>query len=132
MATITAQITLSSTDLLTDTLSASVSTSITASNTTGMARRPITSTAKGTAAGQVVLYTGGDFSATVYLYVKNTDTDSGDYVYVYVDTAADDPDLLKLNAGEWAFLPLNADETLTAYATSSGTVVEYMVFGTDA
>ena len=129
MATLTPTITLSSTDLVTDSLSLSTSTSITASHTTGLARRPITSTAVGTASGQVTLYTGDDFAAIAYLYIKNTDATATDYVYVYKDGGTDN--LLKLAGGDWAFLPLIADDTLKAWATTSGTIIEFMVVGAD-
>jgi hypothetical protein len=129
MATLTPTLTLSSTDLVTDSLNLSTDTSITASHTTGLARRPITSTAVGTASGQVTLYTGDDFAAIAYLYIKNTDTTTTDYIYVYKDGGTDN--LLKLAGGDWAFLPLIADDTLKAWATTSGTVVEFMVVGAD-
>lgn len=132
MGTITSTISIVSADLITDAISLSVADSATASHTTGIARMPITSTSKGTASGQVVLYTASDFAATAYLYIKNAGTTATEYVNVYVDTATDDPDLLKLDAGEWAFLPLNADATLSAYTSNSGTLVEWMVYGTDA
>ena len=129
MATLTPTLTLVSSDLVTDDLNLSTNTSVTANNTTGLARRPITSTAVGTASGQVTLYTGDDFAATAYLYIKNTDTTATDYIYVYKDGGTDN--LLKLAGGDWAFMPLIADDTLKAWATTSPTVVEFMVIGTD-
>jgi len=131
MATITAATTLTSTDLLSDSLSFSVSSAITATHSTGLARAPITSTAKGTGSGQVTLYTADDYAATAYVYIKNVDTTATDYIYVYADTSSDDPSLLRLSGGEWAFMPTNADATLKAYSATSGTIVEWMVFGTD-
>ena len=124
-----ATLTLISSDLVTDDLNLSTNTSVTANHTTGLARRPITSTAVGTASGQVTLYTGDDFAATAYLYVKNTDATATDYIYVYKDGGTDN--LLKLAGGDWAFMPLIADDTLKAWATTSPTVVEFMVIGTD-
>ena len=129
MATVTPTITLASTDLLSDAMSFSTNTSVSCLNTTGLARAPITSTAVGTAFGQVTLYTGDDYAAIAYLYIKNTDATSTDYVYVYKDGGTDN--LLKLAGGDWAFLPLIADDTLKTWATTSGTVIEWMVFGTD-
>ena len=132
MATVTAPITLSSAagDLLTDALSLSDSVSITASETTGLARAKLTSTAKGTASGQATLYTSDTFSdKNVYLYVKNTDTTATDYVYVYDEAVTGDPDCMALKGGEWAFVPIGYQTTLKAYAQTSGTVVEFMVFG---
>lgn len=127
MATVTPKITLTSTDLLSQNLNISVSSSITASHTTGLARAPITSTAIGTTSGQVTLYTADDFAATAYMYVKNTDSTTTDYIYVYTGSNI----WLKLAGGDWAFLPMVADDTLKAYATTTGTIVEWMVFGTD-
>ena len=129
MATLTPTLTLVSTDLLTAELSLSTNTSVTASHTTGLARAPITSTAVGTASGQVTLYTGDDYAAIAYLYIKNTDTTATDYIYVYKDGGTDN--LLQLAGGDFAFLPLIADDTLKAWATTSGTIVEWMVVGTD-
>ena len=134
MATVSATITLSSAagDLTTNALTLSDSKAVTASASTGLSRRPVTSTAKGTATGQVTLYTASDFSAPAYLYIKNTDATSTDYIYVYDGTTSGNPIVLKLAGGDWAFLPLHADMTLKAYATTDPTVVEFMVFGTDA
>ena len=97
-----------------------------------MARNSITSTDKGTAAGQVTLHTAADFTAPAYLYVKNTDATSSDHVIVYDATTSCNPILLKLQGGEFAFMPLNNSIDLKAYAVTSGTVVEFMVFGTEA
>ena len=127
MATITTKLTMTSTDLLTQNLNLAVTNAISASHTTGVARAPITSTAKGTASGQVTLYTADDYAAIAYLYIKNTDTTATDYIYVYTGSNI----WLKLGGGEFAFLPMVADDTLKAYATTSGTIVEWMVFGTD-
>ena len=131
MATVTAALTLTSSDLLTSSLSVSTSTSATATATSGLSRRPITSTAVGTVSGQVTLYTADDFAAISYVYVKNTDTTTTDYIYIFDDTTSGDPQILKLAGGDWAFLPTVADKTLKAYASTSGTVIEWMVFGTD-
>ena len=131
MATVTAAITLTSAvgDLLTDALSLSDSTAVTCSHTTGLARKKITATAVHATA--VVLYTADDFAAGPYLYIKNTHGTSTEYIWVYDDTTSGDPVILKLAGGDWAFLPTIADKTLKAYATTSGTIIESMVFGTD-
>ena len=130
MATVTAQISLTSTDLLSDSLSISVSTDVTAANTTGLARRPVAATGVGGTA--TTLFEASDFNAPAYLYIKNTDSTATDYIYVYDDTTSGDPVILKLAGGDWAFLPLNAGLTLKAYATTGGTLIEFMVIGTDA
>ena len=130
MATVTAAISLTSTDLLSDNLSVSVNTSITAANTTGLARRPVTATSVGGSA--TVLFEASDFSAPAYLYVKNTDSTATDYIFVYDGTTSGNPVILKLAGGDWAFLPLNAGISLKAYAQTGGTLLEFMVIGTDA
>jgi len=127
MATVTTKLTMTSTDLLTQNLNLAVTNAISAAHTTGLARAPITSTAIGTASGQVTLYTADDYAAVAYLYIKNTDSTATDYIYVYTGSNI----WLKLGGGEFAFLPMVADDTLKAYAATSGTIVEWMVFGTD-
>ena len=81
MPTTTATITLSSTDLLSDELALSTTCTLTKTttstgieDTTGLNRKKILSTAKGTASGQITLYTADDFAAIPYLYIKNLDT----------------------------------------------------------
>ena len=130
MATVTAQINLTSTDLLSDELSVSVSTDVTAANTTGLARRPVTATSVGGSA--TLLFEASDFSAPAYLYVKNTDSTASDFIFVYDGTTSGNPVILKLAGGDWAFLPLNAGIQLKAYAPTNPTLVEFMVIGTDA
>tara|TARA_E500000305_G_scaffold29162_1_gene22229 strand:+ start:102 stop:500 length:399 start_codon:yes stop_codon:yes gene_type:complete len=132
MATVTQKLTLTSSDLLSQTLNISVSKSVTASHTTGLARKAITSTAKGTASGQVTLATSGEYTSPNYLFIKNTDTTETDYISVYADTSSDDPDLLYIPGGGFAIVPLTSGLTLKAYATTTGTVVEFMIFGTEA
>ena len=77
MATTTVTITLSSTDLLSDELALTTTANLTKTttstgieDTTGLSRKKITSTAKGTASGQITLYTADDFAAIPYLYVR--------------------------------------------------------------
>ena len=132
MATVTTKLTVSSSDLLSHTLSLAVTKSVTASHTTGIARAPITSTAKGTAAGQVTLYTADDYAAIAYLYVKNTNTTAANKIYIYNDSSTGDPIWMQLSGGEFAFIPMHGDKTLKAYAPNgSNPIVEWMVFGTD-
>ena len=132
MATITTKITITSSDLLSHALSLTATKPITASHTTGLARAPITSTAKGTASGQVTLYTGDDYAAIAYLYVKNTNATAANKIYIYDDTSSGDPIWMQLQGGEFAFIPMHGDKTLKAYSPGgSNPIVEWMVFGTD-
>jgi hypothetical protein len=131
MATVTAEINLSSNDLLTDVLSLNTSVDLTASAASGLSRKKITSTAKGTTSGQVELAPSGVYTSPNYIYIKNTDTTTTDYVTVY-DDAGGDVDILHIPGGGWAFLPIMNGQNLKAYATTTDTVVEFMVFGTEA
>ena len=124
MATVTSKLTLTSADLLTQNLNLSLSKSITASHTTGVARAPITSTAKGTASGQVTLYTADDYAAIAYLYVKNTNTTAANKIYIYDDTSTGDPIWMQLQGGEFAFIPMHGDKTLKAYAPNGWYLVQ--------
>ena len=139
MATTTATIILSSADLLTDELALSTTATLTQTgtatgieHTTGLSRKKVTSTAKGTASGQVTLYTADDFAAIPYLYIKNTATTVGHKIYIYDDTTSGDPIQFQLDAGDWAFIPMHGDKTYKAYSPGGNDpTVEFMVMGKD-
>jgi len=133
MATVTGTLTLASTDLLSDAISFSTQFSHTSTrNATGIAREEVKSTAKGTASGQVTLYTADDYAAIAYLYVKNTSTTAADKIYIYNDSTSGDPIWMQLAGGDFAFVPMHGDKTLKAYAPNgSDPTMEWMVFGTD-
>ena len=138
MATTTATITINSTDLLTDVLSLATACTLTKTttstgveDTTGLNRKKITSTAKGTASGQITLYTADDFAAIPYLFIKNLATTAGHRIYIYDDTTSGDPIQFQLDAGDWGFIPMHGDKTYKAYATNNPTSIEFMVIGQD-
>ena len=138
MATTTATITINSTDLLSDELSLSSTATLTKTttatgieDTTGLSRMKITSTAKGTASGQITLYTADDFAAIPYLYIKNLATTAGHRIFIYDDTTSGDPLQFQLDAGDWGFIPMHGDKTYKAYASNNPTSVEFMVMGQD-
>jgi len=139
MATTTAQLILTSTDLLSDSLSLSAISTLTKTgtatgieHTTGLARAKVTSTAKGTASGQVTLYTADDYAAIPYLYIKNLATTAGHKIYIYDDTTSGDPIQFQLDAGDWAFIPMHGDKTYKAYSPGGNDpLVEWMVLGQD-
>ena len=138
MATTTAQLILTSTDLLSDSLSLSAIATLTQTGTntgieqtTGLNRKKVTSTAKGTTSGQVTLYTADDFAAIPYLYVKNLDTTAGNKIFIYDDSTTGDPLQFQLDAGDWGFIPMHGDKTYKAYATTNPTSIEFMVLGKD-
>jgi len=128
MASIISKFTLTSADLLTDKIDLSVSNTITLTHG-GINRAKVIATSAGGTA--TTIYTADDFAAICYIYVKNVDETATDYLYVYDDTTAGDPIILKLAGGEWAWMPTIADKTLRVYATTTGTIVEYGFFGED-
>ena len=139
MATTIAQLTITSTDLLTDTLALSTVATLTKAGTAtgiehtpGLARAKVTSTAKGTASGQVTLYTADDYAAIAYLYVKNLATTAGHKIYIYDDSTSGDPIQFQLDANDWAFIPMHGDKTYKAYSPGGNDpLVEFMVLGQD-
>ena len=139
MATTTATITLSSTDLLTDELALSTTATLTKTgtatgieHTTGLSRKVVKSTAKATASGQVTLYTADDFAAIPYLYVKNLATTAGHKIYIYDDSSTNDPIQFQLDAGDWCFIPMHGDKTYKAYSPGGNDPsIEFMVMGQD-
>jgi|TARA_R100001079_G_C4418366_1_gene138591 hypothetical protein len=112
MATTTATITLSSTDLLSDELALTTSATLTQAgtatgliSTTGLGRTTTTST------GQYTLFTAANFTddGANKVYLKNTDTDAAKYFLVSIG----DLELGRLYAGDFAFFPWNADTGTT-------------------
>ena len=122
MATTTADITLTSTDLLTDSLSLSASATLTdaggstgITQTTGLARKTLTFSGS-SVIDTVVLYRGDDYttSGSNKIYMKNTSSTVTEYFSVYLTGGGvlGDSDgvteLGRLYAGDWAFWPWNA------------------------
>ena len=52
--------------------------------------------------------------------------------HLYADTASDDPVVMKIGGGEFAFIPAKNDQTLKAYGTDVDQMVECAVFGLDS
>ena len=116
MATTTATITLSSTDLLSDELALSTTSTLTTAGTStgitqasGLSRKTLT---YGSAAAIVhtALHRAGDYTAdkATKVYIKNTSTTAAEYFTIKVG----DESLGRLYAGDWTFFP---------WAATSGT-----------
>ena len=131
MATVTAGLTLASAagDLTSQVLSLSVSESITAANTSGFAKTKISQIAANTSTE--VIYTAGDYTGPVYLYVLNTQSTAENFIYIYDSTSTGAPVIMKLGGGNFGLIPLIGDKTLRAYGSTADFVLEYMVFGTE-
>ena len=112
MATTTATITVSSTDLLSDELALSTTSTLTTAGTStgvtqssGLARKT-TSAAAAAAIQANVLYRAGDYTANGAnkVYIKNTSTTAAEYYTVTIDQE----EIGRLYAGDWMFMPWNA------------------------
>ena len=132
MATTIAQLTLTSSDLLSDTLELTTLASIVAPHTGGLSRSAVTSTAIGTASGQVTVDTADTFASPNFIYVKNTADYhvSNNVVYGYFNGQSGHP--LQLHGGQFAYIPASGDFTLKFFTSTSGTIIEHMVIGTNA
>jgi len=121
MATTTATITLSSTDLLSDELALSTTATLTTAGTaTGVTQasglsRKTTSAASAAAIQANVLYRAGDYLANGAnkVYIKNTSTTVAEFYTVTIDQE----EIGRLYAGDWMFMPWNATSGTKAVFT---------------
>ena len=122
MATTTATLTLSSTDLLSDELALSTTATLTTAGTatgvtqtSGLSRRTLTYGSSG-AIVHTALYRAGDYTAdkASKVYVKNVSTTAAEYFTIKVG----DETLGRLYAGDWTFFP---------WAATSGTKETFAV-----
>jgi len=132
MATTIAQLTLTSSDLLSDTLELTTLASIVAPHTGGLSRSAVTSTAIGTASGQVTVDTANTFASPNFIYVKNTADFHASNSVVYGYFNGQSGHSLQLHGGQFAYIPASGDFTLKFYTSTSGTIIEHMVIGTNA
>ena len=120
MATTTATLTLSSTDLLSDELALSTTATLTTAGTsTGVTQasglsRKTTSAAAAVNIQADVLYRAEDYTTdgANKVYIKNTSTTAAEYYTVHID----EEELGRLYAGDWMFMP---------WAATSGTFAEF-------
>ena len=121
MATTTALITISSSDLLSDTLSLSTTSTLTnaggstgVTQCSGLSRRTTSAAAAGNIQA-VNLYRSEDYKTdgANKVYIKNTSTVAAEYFTIHVDGE----ELGRLYAGDWAFFPWNATSGTRAYFT---------------
>jgi len=88
----------------------------------------------GTAAGSnpVMIYKADDKLSNAYLYIKNLASEKEKYISIFADSSSDDPTVVKLGGGEFAFIPVNSAQTLKAFGTDVDQMVEFAVFGLDS
>lgn len=129
MGTLKASLTLSTADVLSSDVQLTCSSSVNA-DSGSMMRVKLLGTAAGSDA--ITIYKASDKVDNAYVYIKNMDAERENYIYVYADSASDDPVIMKIAGGEFAYFPAKSDQVLKAYATKVDTIVEYGVFGLDS
>lgn len=133
MATTTATLTLSSTDLTGDALALSTTATLTKGGnvtgldqTTGVARKYYS----GTTADVLVDETISSATDPGHkVYVRNPSTDAAEYFTLSLGDALATTEIGRLYAGDWTLLPYSAASALDLMITPSaaGMTVEYMV-----
>ena len=129
MGTIRATVRLSSSDVLSTTLDLSSAVDLSADSGALQRVKVLGVAAGGTAQ---VIHKANEKLNSSYLYVKNLDTVKENYLYVYEEGASDDPVILKIGAGEFAFLPVDPTADLKAYGTKVDQLMEFGSFGLDS
>ena len=131
MATTTATITLSSTDLTSDELALSQTATLTgAGNSTGLTGT--TGLARKTVSGshaQYTLFDGSEYTAdrAHKLYLKNTSTTAAEFFLITVNAE----DVGRLYAGDWALIPWSAHDNdcdIKIDPSANDMTLEYMLF----
>ena len=132
MATTTATITLSSTDLLSDELALTTTATLTgAGNSTGLTGTSGLGRKTTSSSSQYILFDADDYPSgpakAHKVYLKNTSTDASEYFTITHNAE----EIGRLYAGDWAFFPWNnhdgaADIKITPSVSSSITL-EYML-----
>ena len=127
MATTTAAITITSTDLTTASLSLSTTATLTKAATAngleqviGVSRQTIAT------AGETTLLSASNYTADKAhkLYVKNTSTTDAHNVIVTFASQA----VGRLYAGDWAFVPYNGDTDIKLTTSHNDMTFEYILF----
>ena len=128
MGTITANISLSSSDVLPSPMSVTAEAVLSA-DSGSLVRAQV----KGTTADtdDLVLYKANDKLERAYLYIKNLDSELENYITVRNETESNTAIVAKIGGGEFAFIPVGVDKTYEAIATKANTLIEYGVFGLD-
>ena len=112
MATTTATITLTSTDLLSDELALSTTSILTTAGTStgvtqasGLSRKTTSAAAAGNIQA-ITLYRSEDYTTdgANKIYIKNTSITPAEYFTIHIDGE----ELGRLYAGDWMFMPWNA------------------------
>jgi len=128
MASITASLSLKSPDVLTSPLAIAVETVFSA-DSGGLIR----ATVKGTSpdASDLVIYNRNDKTTQAFMYIRNMSENESDYLHVRNETSSDSALFAKIGGGQFAFVPVQADQTFAVHASVANTPIEYGIFGDD-
>ena len=126
MATIKANLTLTSAAVLTSPLSLSVSADLLV-DSGSLIRQKVKGTAADT--NDLAIYIANQCSERAYVYIKNLETELENYIYIHNDT--DTGLVAKIGGGEVAFIPVSPDKKYEVYGTRVDQMIEYGVFGND-
>jgi len=129
MGTVRASLSLSTSTVMTSPISIGVNMTINA-DSGNVQRVKVLGTSAGSSA--ITIYKASDKLENAYLYIKNMSSEKEKYIFVYADSSSDDPVVMKIGGGEFAFIPAKNDQTMKAYATDVDQMVEYAVFGLDS
>ena len=130
MATTTATITLSSSDLTGDALALSTTATLTkAGNSTGLTQTTGIGRKTTSSTSQYTLFDGDAYGNGAHkVYLKNTSTIAGEFLTVVINSEQ----MGKLYAGDWAFFPweANADtnDIKITPSVSTSLTLEYALF----
>ena len=129
MATTTATITISSSDLTGDALSLSTTATLTKANsasgldqTTGVARKFFASAQANTTLIAAADYTAGKAHK---VYIKNTSTSNSEYVKV--EMGASNLSVGFLYGGDWMFMPYDGENDIDIDTSDANMTVEFLV-----
>jgi len=129
MGTVRATISLSSTTVMPTPVNIGANMTVSADSGT-VQRVKILGTASDS--NPVMIYKANDKWSNAYLYIKNLASEKEKYISIFADSASDDPTVVKLGGGEFAFIPVNSAQTLKAFGTDVDQMVEFAVFGLDS
>tara|TARA_R100001440_G_scaffold16880_1_gene28577 strand:+ start:22056 stop:22463 length:408 start_codon:yes stop_codon:yes gene_type:complete len=129
MASVRANLTLASPGVMSSPLNLNVSSAFTA-DSGSLIRGKVLGVAAGSDA--TVIYKPSDKLDRAYIYISNLDQEREHFIFVYADTSSDDPVVMKIAGGEFAFFPAKNDISLKAYGTEVDQIIEYGVFGLDS
>jgi hypothetical protein len=130
MGRITANLSLTSSDVMTSPISITVRSSAEADSGT-IIRGRVADTTAGTTNQGVTVYKASDKQTLAYVYVRNMDSERENYMYLYAADATGDPTLVKIPGSEFAYFPVENTQTIKAYGTKTNQLIEYAVFGQD-